>query len=71
MNDCEPSYPPGLPCDTVTTPPAVPTDVPTPVPLEPTAGAQLVETGAGISPWLIALGVAVTLIGLILWRVTR
>jgi len=73
MSTCQPTYPPGLPCDNV-----VPTPAPTPIPVEsspvPTnvgAGTQLVDTGAGISPWLVVLAVAVIIIGLILWRVTK
>ncbi len=72
MSTCEPTYPPGLPCDSVLpTPAAEQTPAGTPVPMEPAAGTQLVDTGAGISPWLVVLAVAVIIIGLILWRVTK
>ena len=73
MSTCQPTYPPGLPCDSVGPPPA-PAPIPvesSPVPTNVDVGAQLVETGGFVSPWLVVLAVAVILIGLILWRVTK
>ena len=72
MSNCEPAYPPGLPCDNVShAPTPAPIPVESPVPTTADVGASLVDTGGFMSPWIALLIVALIVGGFLLWRLGR